>query len=263
MNKQLDSRAKKVAQVLVNAGARLVTLVGGAVRDLVQGLDPKDLDLEVFGLTSEQTEAALSTFGKVNAVGKSFGVFKVTVDGADFDVSLPRRDSKTGEGHKGFKVTVDDGMTVAEAAARRDFTMNAMAIDVMTGELHDPFNGLADLKAGVLRHTSPAFSEDPLRVLRAMQFAARFNMVLAPETAELCRSLVGEAASLPKERVWAEWEKMLVKGQNVAAGLKVLEQTGWLVTLPELQVLVGLAQHAEWHPEGNVWEHTLHAVETV
>lgn len=260
---KLNTTAKKVAQALVDAGARLVTLVGGAVRDLVQGREPKDLDLEVFGLSAEQTEAALSQFGKVNAVGRSFGVFKVTVDGEDFDVSLPRRDSKVAEGHKGFEVTVDEGMTVEEAAARRDFTMNAMAVDVMTGELHDPFGGVQDLQARVLRHTSEHFSEDPLRVLRAMQFAARFNMTLAPETVELCRSLVGEAASLPVERVWGEWEKMLTKGVNLAAGLRVLEETGWLATLPELQALVGLAQHPEWHPEGDVWEHTVHSAGTV
>ena len=260
---RIDERAKKVARVLVQHGARLVTLVGGAVRDLVMGRDNKDLDIEVFGITPSQVEAALATFGKVNAVGRSFGVFKVVVDGQDFDVSLPRRDNKVGQGHKGFEVQVDEGMTVQEAAARRDFTMNAMAIDLVTGEFHDPFNGVEDIHNRVLRHTSEHFAEDPLRVLRAMQFAARFNMTLAPETAALCRSLVGEAASLPVERVCGEWQKMLVKGENVAAGLRVLQESGWLATVPELQALVGLAQHPEWHPEGCVWEHTVHSVRTV
>lgn len=260
---QVDERAQRVARVLVGAGARCVNLVGGAVRDLVQGRDPKDLDLEVFGITPARAEQALATFGPVNAVGRSFGVFKVSVDGMDFDVSLPRRDNKIAEGHKGFEVTVDDGMTIAEAAARRDFTMNAMAVDVLTGELHDPFQGRADIEAGILRHTSEHFAEDPLRVLRAMQFAARFDMVLAPETAMLCRALVAEAASLPMERVWGEWEKMLVKGQNVAAGLRVLQDSGWLAVFPELHALVGLAQNPEWHPEGSVFNHVLAAVRHV
>jgi tRNA nucleotidyltransferase (CCA-adding enzyme) len=256
---------KRVAEAVRVAGGRAL-LVGGCVRDQVQGVAPKDFDVEVYGLSLDRVVAVLKSLadeGKVNEVGRSFGVLKVRVQGADLDVSLPRRDSKVAEGHKGFTVQMDESLSVEEAAARRDFTMNSMAMDPLTGEVLDPFNGRADLAAGVLRHTSEHFAEDPLRVLRGMQFAARFNMVLAPETAELCKSLVKEAKSLAKERVWGEFEKMLVKGTNMAAGLKVLRDSGWLAVFPELAALVGLAQHPDWHPEGCVWTHTVLACSRV
>ena len=150
----------------------------------------------------------------------------------------------------------DPGLSDAEAAARRDFTINAIAYDPFTGALIDPHGGQADLKARVLRHTSAAFGEDPLRVLRAVQLAARFDLTLAPETAALCRSIADSFAELPVERVWAEWEKWAVKSAKPSRGLTVLEETGWLRHFPEIAALRGTPQEPEWHPEGDVFTHT-------
>lgn len=243
--------------------------VGGAVRDHLRGLAPKDIDLEVYGLSLAALEQALAPF-TVHAVGRAFGVLKVDVDVGGvrecFDVALPRRESKAGRGHKGFVVESDPAMSPAEAAQRRDFTVNAIAIELLgtgaAGALVDPAGGVADLQAGVLRHVSPAFDEDPLRVLRGAQFAARFCFEVAPATIDRCRNLRGELATLPKERVWGELEKLLVRGVWPSAGLQVLEQTGALGALfPEVAALVGCAQEPEWHPEGDVWTHTLLVVD--
>ena len=165
-------------------------LVGGCVRDALLGIAHKDFDLEVYGVNYEQLEKALSVHGRVDLVGKSFGVIKFSSrEGAQWDFSLPRRDSKTSAGHKGFQIEFDADISPKEAASRRDFTVNALMFDPRTGEYLDFFNGQNDLQNRVLRHTSPAFSEDPLRVLRGMQFAARFDLTAAPETIELCRSI--------------------------------------------------------------------------
>jgi len=150
----------------------------------------------------------------------------------------------------------DPALSDAEAAARRDFTLNAIALDPFTGELIDPHGGQADLRARMLRHTGPAFIEDPLRVLRAMQLAARFNLALAPETAALCRSIANTFVELPVERVWGEWEKWSVKSAKPSRGLAVLEETGWLRHFPEVAALRGTPQEPEWHPEGDVFTHT-------
>lgn len=259
---------RALADALAAAGGRPLA-VGGAVRDHLRGLAPKDIDLEVYGLSLPALEAALAPF-KVHAVGRAFGVLKVDVEAGParetFDVALPRRESKSGQGHKGFIVESDPNMSPAEAARRRDFTINAIGVEMGAGgaggTLVDPAGGLADLKAGVLRHVSPAFDEDPLRVLRAAQFAARFGFEVAPETLARCRALEGELATLPKERVWSELEKLVVRGVWPSAGLAVLLQTGALrVLFPELLALVDCAQEEEWHPEGDVWTHTLLVVD--
>jgi tRNA nucleotidyltransferase (CCA-adding enzyme) len=232
-------------------------LVGGGVRDWLLGLDSKDFDIEVAGVDFEGLRRALSAFGPTDVVGRSFGVIKVRgANGAEFDFSLPRRESKTGSGHRGFAVQPDPGLGDADAAARRDFTINAIALDPFTGEVIDPFHGRRDLAARVLRHTSAAFSEDPLRVLRAFQLAARFDFTLAPETAELCREISPAFAELPVERVWGEWDKWAVKATRPSRGLEVLEQTGWLRHFPEVAALRGTPQEPEWHPEGDVLTHT-------
>lgn len=242
-----------VLAAIINAGGRPL-LVGGAVRDVLLGFAPKDIDIEVYGLAAEVLADVLASFGKVNAVGRSFGVLKLRLpSGDDVDVALPRRENKIGAGHRGFLVAPDPTMTPEEAALRRDFTINAMAL-TPDGTLIDPTSGAEDLRRRVLRHTSPAFAEDPLRVLRGMQFAARFGLRMAPETVALCRSLLPEADTLSVERVWGEWAKWAQKSTDPAAGLLVLQETGWLP--PELQPLIGCKQEPRYHPEGDVWIHT-------
>lgn len=233
-------------------------LVGGGVRDWLLGLEPKDFDVEVAGVDFETLHRALTPFGSTDVVGRSFGVIKARnhASGTEYDFSLPRRESKTGAGHRGFAVAPDPALSDAEAAARRDFTVNAIALDPFTLELIDPHGGQADLRARVLRHTSMAFSEDPLRVLRAMQLAARFDFTLAPETAELCRNIANTFVELPVERVWGEWDKWATKAAKPSRGLAVLEETGWLRHFPEIAVLRGTPQEPEWHPEGDVFTHT-------
>ncbi len=246
-----------VLAAIAQAGGR-PHVVGGAVRDLLRGDPVKDVDVEVYGLPIDRLVEVLASFGPVNAVGRSFGVLKLRLPGGhEVDVALPRRESKIGAGHRGFLAEPDPTMTPREAAARRDFTWNALAL-TPAGELLDFFGGVADLEAGLIRHTSAAFAEDPLRVLRAVQFAGRFDMRLAPDTAELCRRLLPEAATLAAERVWAEWHKWALKSTRPAAGLRALAETGWLGLYPELAALAGCPQDATWHPEGDVWQHTLY-----
>jgi tRNA nucleotidyltransferase (CCA-adding enzyme) len=233
-------------------------LVGGAVRDWLLGLESKDLDVEVAGVDYETLQRVLDPFGATDVVGRSFGVIKVrsAATGAEYDFTLPRRESKTGAGHRGFAVQPDPNLSDSDAAARRDFTLNAIAYDPFADALIDPLGGQADLAARVLRHSSTAFTEDPLRVLRAFQLAARFDFTLAPETAALCRTIVDAYAELPVERVWGEWDKWAVKSLKPSRGLDVLEQTGWLRHFPEVAALRGTPQEPEWHPEGDVFTHT-------
>jgi tRNA nucleotidyltransferase (CCA-adding enzyme) len=241
-------------------------LVGGGVRDFLLGLrnsETTNWDVEVAGVDFETLRRALSPFGATDVVGRSFGVIKVRARGIEYDFSLPRRESKTGQGHRGFAVEPDPTLGDRDAASRRDFTLNAVAMDPFTGEVIDPFGGRKDLEARILRHTSAAFSEDPLRVLRAFQLAARFDFTLAPETAELCRSMIPAYAELPIERVWAEWEKWATKSSRPSRGLQVLEETGWIVHFPEVAALRGTRQEPDWHPEGDVMTHTGHCLDAL
>jgi tRNA nucleotidyltransferase (CCA-adding enzyme) len=240
-------------------------LVGGGVRDWLLGLEPKDFDLEVGGVHFEQLHRALAPFGSTDIVGRSFGVIKVRsrATGAEYDFSLPRRESKTGAGHRGFAVEPDASLTDGVAAARRDFTINAIALDPFTGEIIDPHGGRTDLQRRILRHTSQAFVEDPLRVLRGFQLAARFDLSLAPETAALCRSIADTFSELPVERVWGEWEKWATKAIRPSRGLTVLEESGWLKHFPEIAALRGTLQEPEWHPEGDVFTHTQHCLDAL
>jgi tRNA nucleotidyltransferase (CCA-adding enzyme) len=233
-------------------------LVGGGVRDWLLGIAPKDFDVEVAGVDFETLQRALAPFGATDVIGRSFGVIKVRskATGEEYDFSLPRRESKTGAGHRGFAVAPDPALSDADAAARRDFTVNAIALDPFTQALIDPHGGQRDLAARVLRHTSAAFVEDPLRVLRAMQLAARFDFSLAPDTAALSQSIADTFAELPVERVWHEWEKWAEKSVRPSRGLTVLEETGWLKHFPEVAALRGTQQEPEWHPEGDVFTHT-------
>jgi len=252
-----NSQIAPILAAIVAAGGRPL-IVGGAVRDWLRGDEVKDFDVEVYGLPIDRLSTVLASFGRVDAVGRSFGILKMRLpDGHELDFSLPRRESKVAAGHRGFLAEPDPTMTPREAAARRDFTWNALAV-TPEGELLDFFGGVADLEAGVIRHTSPAFVEDPLRVLRAMQLAARLDMRLAPETAALCRALLPEAPTLAAERVWGEWQKWALKGRAPSAGLRVLVETGWIALYPELEALIGCPQEPRHHPEGDVWLHTLH-----
>jgi tRNA nucleotidyltransferase (CCA-adding enzyme) len=238
-------------------------LVGGCVRDWLLGRAAKDFDVEVPGVTFDQLRAKLAPFGATDIVGRSFGVIKLRRHHQEYDFALPRRESKTGAGHRGFAVAPDPHLSDADAAARRDFTINAIAWDPFGERLIDPFNGQRDLEQKILRHTSPAFVEDPLRVLRAMQFAARFDLTLAEPTALLCRSIVDTYSELAVERVWHEWDKWATEAQRPSRGLQVLEQTGWLRHFPEVAVLRGTPQDPEWHPEGDVFAHTQYCLDAL
>jgi tRNA nucleotidyltransferase (CCA-adding enzyme) len=238
--------------------------VGGCVRDAVLGQAPKDFDIEVFGVSYEQLARALVRWGRTDLVGRSFGVVKLTTrSGRTYDFTIPRRDSKVASGHKGFEITFAPDIELPEAAARRDFTINALMFDPRRGEVLDFFGGRADLAAGLLRHTSAAFAEDPLRVLRGMQFAGRFNLRGAPATLALSRSIRGSGRELAVERVREEWFKWAEKSVVPSAGLRFLEQSGWLEEFPELSALAVTPQDPEWHPEGNVFEHTLHCCDAL
>lgn len=243
---------------------RQAYLVGGCVRDALLGLPCKDFDVEVFGVDAEALGRALARWGRVDVVGRAFGVMKLTTpSGATFDFSLPRRDSKVGPGHRGFEIRCDPDLTPPEAAARRDFTLNALMYDPRRNEVLDFFGGLTDLQQRVLRHTSPAFVEDPLRVLRGMQLAARFDLTPAPETVELCRQMKPGYAELAVERVRDEWFKWAAQSLRPSAGLQFLLATEWLEHFPELHVMVGVPQEPAWHPEGDVFTHTCHCCDAL
>jgi tRNA nucleotidyltransferase (CCA-adding enzyme) len=241
-----------IARAVRDAGGRAL-LVGGCVRDLVVGIEPKDWDLEVYGVEPAAVRALLDGFGPVNVVGEAFTVYKL---GPDLDVSLPRRERKSGRGHRAFVVEGDPSMTIEDAARRRDFTVNAILEDPLTGELIDPFNGRADIERGLLRAVSPdTFVEDSLRVLRAAQLAARFEFRVDPDTVVLCRSI--DLSDLPPERIWGEMEKLLLKAQHPSIGLGWLHALGVLDQLfPEIKSLIDVPQDPDWHPEGDVFVHT-------
>ena len=248
--------ATAIARRVRDAGGRAL-VVGGWVRDQVMSRPSKDLDLEVFGLPPDRLKPLLETFGAVNTVGESFTVYKVL----GVDVAIPRRESRIGRGHKGFDVAGDPHLSVEEAARRRDFTINAISWDPLTGEYLDPFGGRRDIAARVLRAVDArTFGEDSLRVLRAVQFAARFTFDLDDETRALCRTIALD--DLPAERIWGELEKLLLQAERPSLGLALALALGAIERLfPEIQALVGCAQEPEWHPEGDVWVHTLMVVD--
>ena len=252
IDEKLLAAVRAISETVRAAGGRAL-MVGGAVRDLMRGEKVKDVDIEVFGIGPEKLKEALSGRFEFDACGLSFGVLKIKH--LDIDVALPRRETKRGSGHKGFLIDSDPSLSVAEAALRRDFTVNAMYFDLLDGSFEDPYGGREDLMCGVLRHISPKFAEDPLRVLRGVQFIARFDLAPAEETVGLCRTIGIE--DLPCERLFEEWSKLLLKGVRISKGLEFLRSTGWIGYFPELQRLIGCKQAPEWHPEGDVWNHTL------
>jgi tRNA nucleotidyltransferase (CCA-adding enzyme) len=248
--------AMAIARRIRDAGGRAL-IVGGWVRDRLMGRPSKDVDIEVYGVPAPALREVLSAFGNVNAVGESFTVSKV----AGIDVALPRRESKIGRGHRGFEVTGDPDLPIADAARRRDFTINAIAWDPLTGDYLDPWDGRRDLEARILRAVDPlTFGEDSLRVLRAAQFAARFEFALEAGTREICRHIPLD--DLPAERIWGEVEKLLLHAARPSIGLTLILELGVIDRLfPELAPLVGCEQEPAWHPEGDVWVHTLLVVD--
>ncbi len=254
---RISTKVVSLGEVVRSHNGRAM-LVGGCVRDELMGIVPEDLDLEVYGIVPERLREILDTFGEVNVVGEAFTVYKI---GNDLDISIPRRERKVGKGHRGFMVEGDPDMSFEEACSRRDFTVNAILKDPLTGEVIDPFDGRDDIEKQILRHvSSETFAEDSLRVLRAAQFAARFEFDIAPETGEICRTI--DVTDLPKERIWGEIEKLLLKAQCPSIGLKWLYDLGVVDQLfPEMKALVGVPQEPEWHPEGDVDVHTLMVVD--
>ena len=246
----------EIARTVRDAGGRAL-VVGGWTRDHLLGLESKDLDVEVFGIPAARLRALLDRLGRVETVGESFAVFKI----GDVDVSLPRRESKTGRGHKGFMVEGDPTLSVADAARRRDFTINAISQDPLSGEWIDPFHGRADLASRTLRVVDPrTFPDDSLRVLRAIQLAARFALAADEATKALCRSVPLD--DLPPERIWGEVEKLLQLAPRPSIGFALALELGVIDRLwPELKALVGCPQEPEWHPEGDVWVHTLMVID--
>jgi tRNA nucleotidyltransferase (CCA-adding enzyme) len=248
----IPDKILKLASSIHAEGGRAM-LVGGCVRDMLMGAPTKDWDLEVYGIEPAKLREILDRFGRVNVAGEAFTVYKL---GPDLDVSLPRRERKSGRGHRAFVIEGDPAMTFEEATRRRDFTINAILLDPLTGELIDPFNGQEDIKQRILRAVSPeTFVEDSLRVLRAAQFAARFEFDIEPETAALCRTM--DLSDLPKERVWGEMEKLLLSARRPSIGIEWLRALGATEQLfPEIKALEGVPQDPEWHPEGDVFVHT-------
>jgi tRNA nucleotidyltransferase (CCA-adding enzyme) len=255
--------ATEIARTVRAEGGRAL-IVGGWVRDQLRRQPSKDIDLEVFGIPQARLPRLLETFGRVEAVGQAFAVYKVVRpdSGHDaIDVALPRRESKSGRGHKGFDVQGDPSMSVEDAARRRDFTVNAISWDPLTEEYVDPFDGRADIERRVLRVVDPAtFADDSLRVLRALQFAARFEYSLHDQTAGICRGIPLD--DLPAERVWGEVEKLLLQAARPSIGFALARELGVVDRLwPELAPLIGCEQEPDWHPEGDVWTHTLMVID--
>jgi tRNA nucleotidyltransferase (CCA-adding enzyme) len=254
---------RRIAEAASAAGGRAL-VVGGWVRDRLRGCSSKDIDIEVFGIPQQRLPALLAPIGRVEPVGQSFPVYRVVPPGGtsgEIDVALPRRESKRGRGHKGFDVQGDPSMSVVEAARRRDFTVNAISWDPLTDTYEDPFDGRKDLARRLLCAVDPkTFPDDSLRALRAVQFAARFEFALEDQTAALCRALALD--DLPSERIWGEIEKLLLQATRPSIGFQLALDLGIVrQVMPELLSLVGCKQEPDWHPEGDVWTHTLMVVD--
>ncbi|MFA4845011.1 MAG: hypothetical protein WC654_00425 [Patescibacteria group bacterium] len=227
-------------------------IVGGYVRDVHLGLHPKDADIEVYGVAADQLKELLERlFGTTKDVGEAFGIIKVPIgDKLELDVSIPRRESKAGKGHTGFLIDSDPSLNIKEAARRRDFTVNALAMDPITGVVFDPFGGLEDLQTKTLRITDPErFQDDPLRVLRAMQFIARIEFTVDPESERLMHEMVerGDLTELSRERITEEFEKLIFKGKRPSIGLAFARRIGVIeASFPNATV-------KDW----DVWEHLM------
>nr|VFK40028.1 MAG: tRNA nucleotidyltransferase (CCA-adding enzyme) [Candidatus Kentron sp. SD]VFK45147.1 MAG: tRNA nucleotidyltransferase (CCA-adding enzyme) [Candidatus Kentron sp. SD] len=243
----------RISRAIAAAGGRAI-VVGGWVRDHLLGLDAKDIDMEAYGLTLGRLEEVLGDFGPVITIGRAFGVLRVK--GIDVDFSMPRRDSKVAVGHRGFTIEFDPNLDFSEASRRRDLTINSIGFDPITLDVLDPHGGQADLDAGVLRATCPErFPEDPLRGMRVARFAARFGMRVDSALKRLMTAL--DLGELSPERLFEEFRGLLLKARRPSLGFALLRETGLIRFFPELSTLIGVPQDKEWHPEGDVWEHTM------
>jgi len=250
-----DARmAVEIARQVAARGGRSF-YVGGYVRDALMGRENKDVDMEVHGVTPQQLKDILDGLGQRITIGESFGIFNLK--GYSVDIAMPRREEARGAGHRDFDIFVDPFIGTEGAARRRDFTVNALMQDVLTGEIVDHFGGREDLQAGVLRHVNDAsFAEDPLRVLRGAQFAARFRFAIAEETVALCRAM--DLRPLPRERIEGELKKALLKAEKPSVFFETLRKMEQLEHwFPELAALIGVPQNPVFHGEGDVWNHTM------
>ncbi len=244
-------------------------VVGGFVRDALLGGEPAspqdDVDLEVFGRGWEELASGLGRWGRVEEVGRSFGTIKLRLPGcAVLDVSLPRSERKTGSGHRGFAVDCQPDLPLPEAMRRRDFTINALYYHPRSRQVIDCYGGWEDIRSRTLRVVAPpTFAEDPLRVLRAMQFLSRFDMEPDPGLVRISREMAGEYSTLARERIRDEWLKWAGRSKRPSRGLDFLAQGGWIAHFPEIQALAGVLQDPEWHPEGDVFRHTCHCCDAM
>lgn len=251
-------KAKEIAERVSASGGRAF-YVGGFVRDRLMGVESKDIDIEVHGIDVKSLREILSSSGEILEMGESFGIF--SLKGTDIDVAMPRCERATGKGHKDFDVSVDPFIGTEKAALRRDFTVNALMEDVLTGEIIDHFDGLSDLKSKVLRHVNDiSFPEDPLRVLRLAQFSARFGFSVHESTIKLCRKI--DLSSLSRERIEGEMKKALLKAPMPSVFFEVLKEVNGLdFWFPEIKQLIGIEQNPAFHPEGDVWVHTMQVLD--
>ncbi len=262
-NAQAFEKAIEIAEAMRDAGGRAL-FVGGSVRDTIAGNVPKDFDLEVYGLKPDEIKSILLKMGEITEAGKQFAVIKFHVlPGYDVDVSVPRKDSKAGKGHSDVDVELDPNMSIQEAARRRDFTMNSLAADPFTGEIYDYYGGVDDIRHRILRATDKVlFKDDALRVMRAVQFVGRLGLQIEPETLQLIQETIPDLKNISKERFLEEWGKMLLKSEKPSIALTVGMTLGvFQETNPELVLLQQTPQEPDWHPEGNVWIHTLMVVD--
>jgi len=256
----IPSILEEILNDLQKIGAKPI-LVGGCVRDSLLQIPCKDYDVEIFEINCLETiEKSLKKFGNVKLVGKSFGVLTLNTDGYDFDFALARTEKKIGQGHNDFEVSTNAFLSYEEAALRRDFTINSIGYDFINDEFLDPFNGIKDLENKKLKHINDdTFIEDALRVYRVIQFASRFEFDVDEKTKELCEKMVlnDDLKHLAIERIYEEFKKLFLKSQKPSIGFKLLKELGALRYFPELQALVNCKQDKEYHPEGDVWVHTL------
>lgn len=250
--------ARAVAEAVAREGGRTY-YVGGLVRDQLLGRENKDIDIEVHGVTVQTLEAILDSLGERLELGASFGIMGLRH--YELDIAMPRSETATGRGHKDFAVFVDPFLGEEKAARRRDFTMNALMQDVLSGEILDFFGGREDMARGLIRHVDDrSFVEDPLRALRAAQFAARFGFTVAEETVKLSAKM--DLAALPGERIMGELEKALLKAEKPSIFFEQLRNMRQLsVWFPEAEALIGLGQNPAFHPEGDVWTHTMQVLD--
>lgn len=253
----VDKLVHKLAETVSDIGGN-VYFVGGYVRDEYLNRNNKDIDIEVYGISSEQLKCICQKFGNVDEIGASFGILKIK--GIDLDIAMPRIERKIGNKHTDFSVSVDPYMSTEEASKRRDFTINALMKHVLSGEVIDHYGGLNDLNKKIIRHINDeTFIEDPLRVYRAAGFASRLDFEIAPETMDLCKKI--NTSLIAKERVYEETNKVLLKSTKPSIYFNMLREMNQLKSFPNLERLINVHQNPIWHPEGDVWNHTMEVID--